>query len=189
MHPILTSAVLVAVSEFGDKTQLMALLLASRFGRPVPIILGMLTATFLNHALAGIIGELVARAVDPHLLRWGLAAIFLAMAVWVLIPDKLDARAAPGRATGSAYVATVMSFFLAEMGDKTQIATAALAARFDSVLPVIIGSTMGMMAVDIPTVLFGHYAGARLDPRWTRYAAAALFALFGVLALFGIEWF
>jgi len=189
MHAVLATAVLVAASEFGDKTQLLALFLASRFARPVPIILGMLTATIANHLLAGLLGVLAAAALDPRWLRWGLAAAFLGMAVWMLVPDRADATRMARRAAGSAYLATVASFFLAEMGDKTQLATIALAARFDSVLPVVAGSTLGMLAVDIPTVLFGGYAAARIDPRWTRLAAAALFALFGGLALLGVAWF
>ena len=183
MHAALTSALLVALAEFGDKTQLLALLLASRYRTPVPIILGMLTATALNHALAGAVGGLAAAELGPHLLRWALAALFLGMAAWTLVPDRIEASRAVRRVDGNAYLVTAASFFLAEMGDKTQIATVALAARFDAVLPVILGTTIGMMAVDVPTVLFGHYAGTRLDPRWTRRAAAALFAAFGVVAL------
>jgi putative Ca2+/H+ antiporter (TMEM165/GDT1 family) len=189
MHAALFSAGMVALAEFGDKTQLLALLLATRFRRPVPIILGMLTATLLNHAAAGLVGGLAVAAIDPSLLRWTLGAAFLAMAAWTLVPDTLDETRAARGAVGSAYLATVVSFFLAEMGDKTQIATAALAARFGSVLPVIVGTTIGMMAVDIPTVLFGHLAGHRLDPRWARFVAAVAFALFGALALAGVEAF
>ncbi len=189
MHAALATVLLVAASEFGDKTQLLALFLASRFGRPVPIILGMLTATIANHLLAGLLGVLAAAALDPRWLRWGLAAAFLGMAVWMLVPDRADATQMARRAAGSAYLATVASFFLAEMGDKTQLATIALAARFDTVLPVVAGSTLGMLAVDIPTVLFGGYVATRIDPRWTRSAAAALFALFGGLALLGVAWF
>lgn len=185
MHAALASALLVALAEFGDKTQLLALLLASRYRRPLPIIFGMLTATVLNHALAGALGGLAAAELGPHLLRWLLAALFLGMAAWMLVPDRIDASRAVQGAGGNAYLATVASFFLAEMGDKTQIATIALAARYDAVLPVVAGTTIGMMAIDIPTVLFGHFAGARLDPRWTRGAAAALFVLFGVVALVG----
>jgi len=189
MHAVLATAVLVAASEFGDKTQLLALFLASRFARPVPIILGMLTATIANHLLAGLLGVLAAAALDPRWLRWGLAAAFLGMAVWMLVPDRADATRMARRAAGSAYLATVASFFLAEMGDKTQLATVALAARFDSVLPVVAGSTLGMLAVDIPTVLFGGYAAARIDTRGTRRAAAARFARIGGRARRGVAWF
>ena len=181
------SAASIALAEIGDKTQLLALLLATRFRRPVPIILGMLTATLLNHTLAGVVGGLAAQAIDPTMLRWPLGLIFLAMAGWTLIPDSLNESSIGRRAAGGAYLATTVSFFVAEMGDKTQVATAALAAHFGSILPVIAATTLGMMAVDVPTVLFGHVAGHRLNPRWVRYVAAALFAAFGVLTLLGFE--
>jgi putative Ca2+/H+ antiporter (TMEM165/GDT1 family) len=181
------SALTIAASEIGDKTQLLALLLAARFRRPVPIILGMLAATLLNHMLAGLTGSFAASLLDRTVLRWALGATFLAMAVWAVIPDRLDELRVERQAVGNAFLATAVSFFLAEMGDKTQIATAALAAHFGSMMPVIVGTTIGMMAVDIPTVLFGHLAGARLNLRWTRFVAAALFALFGILALLGVD--
>lgn len=187
MEAFVVSMVVVAVGEIGDKTQLLALLLAARFRRPVPIILGMLGATALNHALAGLAGGFAAAWLDRGVLRWLLGATFLAVAGWALIPDALDERTVARRAVGGAFIATLTSFFLAEMGDKTQIATAALAAHFGQMMPVIIGTTIGMMAVDIPTVLFGHLAGDRLDPRRMRFVAAALFALFGLLALLGPE--
>jgi putative Ca2+/H+ antiporter (TMEM165/GDT1 family) len=189
MDAALTSAVMVAVAEIGDKTQLLALLLASRFSRPMPIILGMLTATLANHVIAGLLGGIAAAAVDPVLLRWAVGLVFLAMAAWALIPDTIEESAIARRSAGGAYFASVLCFFLAEMGDKTQIATAALAARFGSMLPVILGTTLGMMAVDIPTVLFGQAVGRRINLRTMRYAAAALFALFGILALLGVELF
>ncbi|HEX7969007.1 MAG TPA: TMEM165/GDT1 family protein, partial [Stellaceae bacterium] len=173
--------------EIGDKTQLLALLLASRFRRPVPIILGMLAATTLNHGLAGLAGGMVAAAIDPVLLRWGLGLTFLAMAAWALIPDTLDQSRIARHAAGGAFIATAASFFLAEMGDKTQVATAALAAHFGAMGPVILGTTIGMMAVDVPTVLCGHIIGDRISPRGIRYVAAGLFAIFGTLALLGIE--
>ena len=189
MHAALTTAVLVAVAEIGDKTQLLALLLASRFGRPVPIILGMLTATLLNHTLAGLVGGIAAAAIDPTLLRWTVGLVFLAMAAWTLVPDTLGDGTLGRHASGGAYLASVLCFFLAEMGDKTQIATVALAARFGTMLPVVVGSTLGMMAVDIPTVLFGQFIGQRISLHYVRYAAAALFALFGILALLSVEIF
>lgn len=189
MHAALVSAGGIALAEIGDKTQLLALLLATRFRRPLPIILGMLTATLLNHAIAGVVGGLAAQAIDPTALRWTLGVIFLAMAGWTLIPDSLDEAAIGRRAAGGAYVATAVSFFFAEMGDKTQIATAALAAHYGTVLPVVAATTLGMMAVDVPTVLLAHLARDRLNPRWVRYIAAALFAVFGVLTLLGLELF
>jgi len=186
MHALLLSTGIVAVSEMGDKTQLLALLLASRFRRPVPIILGMLAATLLNHTLAALAGAWLAGAVPPALLRWGLALCFLAMAVWALIPDTLDERRVATRAHG-AFVTTALCFFLAEFGDKTQLATAALAAKFDEVLPVVAGTTLGMMLADVPAVLLGHAAGHRIDTKWVRWLAAALAAALAVMTLSGVS--
>jgi Ca2+/H+ antiporter, TMEM165/GDT1 family len=186
MHALLVSTGIVAVSEIGDKTQLLALLLASRFGRPGPIILGMLAATLLNHALAALAGAWVAGAVPPELLRWGLALCFLAMAVWALIPDTLDERRVVTRA-GGAFVTTALCFFLAELGDKTQLATAALAAKFDIVLPVVAGTTLGMMLADVPAVLLGHAAGHRVNTKWVRRFAAVLAAALAAMTLSGVS--
>jgi len=182
MHALLVSIGIVAVSEMGDKTQLLALLLASRSRRPVQIILGMLAATLLNHALAALAGAWVAGAVPPELLRWGLALCFLGMAIWALIPDTLDERRAAANA-GGAFVTTALCFFLAEFGDKTQLATAALAAKFDAVLPVVAGTTLGMMLADVPAVLLGHAAGHRVSTKWVRWLAAALAAALAVMTL------
>ncbi len=187
MESLLASAGVVAVSEIGDKTQLLALLLASRFRKPVPIILGILVATTLNHAAAGLAGAWLVRVLDPGTLRVALGVLFLAMAGWALIPDTISESEAGRMAARGAFVATAVAFFLAEMGDKTQIATAALAARFDEVIPVVIGTTAGMMIADVPAVLFGHAAGHRLDPRWVRIVAAVLFAALGVSALAGFD--
>jgi putative Ca2+/H+ antiporter (TMEM165/GDT1 family) len=170
----------------GDKTQLLALLLASRFRRPVPIILGMLAATLLNHALAALAGAWAAGAVPPELLRWGLALCFLAMAVWALVPDTLDERRVATHA-GGAFVTTALCFFLAEFGDKTQLATAALAAKFDMVLPVVAGTTLGMMLADVPAVLLGHAAGGRVNTKWVRWLAAALAAGLAAMTLSGVS--
>lgn len=187
MHPLLVSAGVVALSEIGDKTQLLALLLASRFQRPVPIILGMLLATTLNHALAALAGAWVASAVPPELLRWGLALCFLAMAVWALVPDSLNERRIATFGAGSAFIATAICFFVAEIGDKTQLATAALAAKFDAVLPVVAGTTLGMMLADVPAVLLGHTAGHRIDVDWVRWLAAAASAALAVMTLLGVS--
>src|SRR5258707_2702751 len=176
MHALLVSAGIVALSEIGDKTQLLALLLASRFRKPVPIILGMLAATTLNPALAALAGAWVADAVAPEVLRWGLALCFLALAVWALIPDTLDESRVATLAAGGAFVATAIAFFVAEMGDKTQLATAALAAKFDTVLPVVAGTTLGMMLADIPAVLVGHAASHRINGTLVRWLAAAVSA-------------
>src|SRR5262245_47105266 len=139
MESLLISAGAVAVSEIGDKTQLLALLLASRFRRPVPIIAGILIATVINHSLAGLLGQWVGNAIPPEFLRWGLGALFLGMAAWALLPDRLDSAASNERlAAGGAFLVATVSFFLAEIGDKTQIATMALAARFNTVTLVVI---------------------------------------------------
>jgi Ca2+/H+ antiporter, TMEM165/GDT1 family len=187
MHALLVSAGIVALSEIGDKTQLLALLLASRFRRPLPIILGMLVATTLNHALAAAAGAWVAGAVPPELLRWGLAACFLAMAAWALLPDTLDESRVSNRAAGGAFAATAICFFLAEFGDKTQLATAALAAKFGAVLPVVAGTTLGMMLADVPAVLLGHAAGHRISARWVRWLAAAVAAGLAAMTLLGVS--
>jgi putative Ca2+/H+ antiporter (TMEM165/GDT1 family) len=187
MQSLLVSIGVVAVSEIGDKTQLLALLLASRFRKPAPIILGILVATALNHTLAGLAGGWIAAAVDPTVLRWVLGALFIAMAVWTLVPDRIDPESAGRIAAGGAFLVTAVSFFLAEIGDKTQIATAALAARFATIVPVVIGTTAGMLIADVPAVIFGHVAGNRLEARWVRRVAAAIFAGLGLLALLGIN--
>jgi Ca2+/H+ antiporter, TMEM165/GDT1 family len=186
VHALLVSAGIVAVSEIGDKTQLLALLLASRFRRPVPIILGMLLATTFNHALAALAGAWVAESVPPELLRWGLALCFVAMAIWALMPDKLDERRITTRAHG-AFLTTAVCFFLAEFGDKTQLATAVLAAKFDAVLPVLAGTTLGMMLADVPAVLLGHAAGHRLNTKWVRWLAAALAMALAAMTLAGVS--
>jgi putative Ca2+/H+ antiporter (TMEM165/GDT1 family) len=185
MEAFLTSLGIVAIAEIGDRTQLLALFLASEFRRPVPIIAGILVATLANHALAGIAGAWIGDLLTPFVLRWVLGLSFIAMAVWTLIPDKLgqDAAAAPARR--GAFLATVVSFFLCEIGDKTQIATAALAARFELLLPVVIGTTAGMLLANVPTVLFGHYSAGRLGACWVRYIASAIFAAEAALTLAG----
>jgi putative Ca2+/H+ antiporter (TMEM165/GDT1 family) len=185
MHGFLVSTGIVAVSEIGDKTQLLALLLAARFRRPVPIILGILAATTLNHALAALAGSWAASALPPEMLRWALALCFVAMAVWALIPDTLDEARVATLAAGSAFVATAVAFFVAEIGDKTQLATAALAAKFDSVLPVVAGTTLGMMLADVPVVLLGHAFSHRISGKWVRWLAAALAAGLAVVTLVG----
>lgn len=185
MESLLVSTGVVAVSEIGDKTQVLALLLASRFRRPVPIILGILVATLLNHAVAALAGSWVASVLDPAWLGWVVGLLFLGMAAWALVPDKIEADEVRTGVAANAFLATAVAFFLAEMGDKTQIATVALAARFETVLPVVIGTTAGMMVADVPAVLFGHAAADRIEPRWVRVVAAAIFAGLGFVALLG----
>jgi len=187
MESLFISAGAVAVSEIGDKTQLLALLLASRFRRPLPIIAGILVATVVNHSLAGLLGQWLGSAIAPEFLRWGLGALFLGMAAWALIPDKLDSEGGTRLAAGGAFLVATVSFFLAEIGDKTQIATMALAARFDAVTSVVIGTTAGMLIADVPAVICGQLAGDRINARWVRLAAAAIFGVLGLLTLLGID--
>jgi putative Ca2+/H+ antiporter (TMEM165/GDT1 family) len=186
MEALLVSAVVVSVAEIGDRTQLLSMVLASRYRKPIPILCGILVATLANHALAGLAGEFVGRLLGGAALRWALGFSFLAMAVWTLIPDTLDEADAVPLKARNAFLATTCSFFIAEIGDKTEIATAALAARFDNLVFVVIGTTIGMMIANFPAVLFGHLAGHKIDPRRTRVIAAVIFAIQGVLALSGM---
>lgn len=189
MYPFLTSAGVVAISEIGDKTQLLALILAVRFRKPIPIILGILVATLANHAAAALAGGWIASAVDPTILRWILGILFLGMAGWALLPDKIDEAEHQRAYAGGAFVATTVAFFLAEIGDKTQIATAALAAQFETLLPVVVGTTLGMMIADVPAVLIGDRVAHRINLKYVRWVAAAIFAALGILALTGVNFF
>jgi putative Ca2+/H+ antiporter (TMEM165/GDT1 family) len=189
MQALLVSTVVVAIAEIGDRTQLLSLLLASRFKQPGQILCGIFLATIANHALAALAGQWIGEALGGAPLRWGLGMSFLAMAVWVLVPDKIDPQAFSRLPAGSAFLPTLCSFFIAEIGDKTQIATAALAARFDALDSVVIGTTVGMMIANIPAVFCGHLAGHRLDPRWTRAVASAILAAQAVLVLSGARLF
>lgn len=184
MEAFLVSTVVVAIGEIGDKTQLLALILAARFRRPLPIIFGILVATLVNHALAGLAGEWVRASIAPDVLRWGLGLSFLAVAGWALVPDKVD-EPAPAHGRYGVFLVTVAAFFLAEIGDKTQIATVMLAAKYHALAYVVAGTTLGMMIADVPAVLLAGAAAPRLPLRYIRYAAAALFALLGVAALAG----
>ena len=185
LEAFLVSLGIVALAEIGDKTQLLALVLAARYRRPVPVILGILVATLANHALAAWLGAGVAAALGPQALRWILGLSFLAMAAWTLIPDKLEKEKPQGARLG-AFAATLVAFFLVEMGDKTQIATAALAARYASIAAVVAGTTLGMMLADVPAVYFGERILRRVPAKTVRRVAAASFALLGALALLDI---
>lgn len=185
MEALLTSTLVVAIAEIGDKTQLLALMLAARFRKPIPIILGILVATVANHALAAWAGALVAGWVGPDIMRWVLGLSFLAMAAWVLVPDKADDDA-DMKAGAGAFLTTLTAFFLLEMGDKTQIATVALSARFQSLLMVTIGTTVGMMAANVPAVLLGEVAATKIPLRLVHGAAALLFAVLGALVLLNV---
>jgi putative Ca2+/H+ antiporter (TMEM165/GDT1 family) len=172
----------VALGEIGDKTQLLSIILAARFRRPLPIMLGILVATLANHALAAEVGDAIARALGPALLRWVVGLSFLGMAAWMLIPDRIDAQAGGAQRFG-VFGTTVVAFFLAEMGDKTQIATVALAARYGEVATVILGTTLGMMIANVPAVLLGDRASKALPMRAVHAVAALVFAILGVLTL------
>ena len=187
MEAFLVSILVVAVGEIGDKTQLLALLLASRLRAPVAIVLGILCATLANHALAGLVGVGLSRWLGPTVLRWLIGVSFLALAGWALVPDRAedDDKARPVGALG-AFGTTVVCFFLAEMGDKTQLATVALAAQYDRLVAVVAGTTMGMMIADVPAVLLGNFAAHRIPFKLVRLVAAALFAALGLLAIAGV---
>jgi putative Ca2+/H+ antiporter (TMEM165/GDT1 family) len=182
MEAFLVSTGVVAIAEIGDKTQLLALMLAARYRAPLPIILGILAATVANHLLAAWAGNLVAGWLGAEALRWVLGGSFLAMAAWTLVPDKCD-DAPKMLAKAGAFTATLVSFFLIEIGDKTQIATVALAARFQDIAVVAAGTTTGMMIADVPAVFLGGFAAEKLPMAWIRGAAALIFAVLGVAAL------
>jgi Ca2+/H+ antiporter, TMEM165/GDT1 family len=185
VETILVSTLVVATAEFGDKTQLLAILLAARFRAPVPIILGILFATLFNHGLAAFFGWYAGDFLPGGWLRWVLAASFLAMAIWTLQTDQLDKPPAMFDRYG-AFVATLIAFFIIEMGDKTQIATIALAARYQSIVAVTIGTTLGMMIANIPAVYLGEIAARKLPLNWMRRIAAAIFFVMAAAAAFNI---
>ncbi len=174
----------VALGEMGDKTQLLALMLAARFRRPWPIVAGILVSTLVNHALAGALGAWVAQAMGPVVLRWVIGLSFIAMAVWMLIPDKADEvdGADPRRGV---FVTTVLAFFFAEMGDKTQIATVAMAARYGDLVPVVAGSTLGLMLANVPAVFLGDKVAKLVPMRVVHAVSALIFLGLGVLTLLG----
>lgn len=185
MEALLVSTLVVAVGEIGDKTQLLALVLAARYRRPLPIVLGILVATLANHTVAGLVGEWVQRALAPETLRWILGGSFIAIGLWALKPDELDDT--PNTLGGyGVFAVTTAAFFLAEIGDKTQLATVALAASFDPLYAVIAGTTLGMLIADVPAVVLGDRAAPRISMKAVRTAAAALFILLGIGAFAGI---
>ena len=183
MEAFLVSTGVVALGEMGDKTQLLAMLLAARFKKPTPIILGIFVATLANHALAGAVGSAVAQALGPDVLRWIIGLSFIAMAVWMLIPDKVDAEAAGASARFGVFGTTALAFFLAEMGDKTQIATVALAARYEALAAVVAGTTLGMMLANVPAVFLGDTIARKVSMPLVHGVAALIFAVLGVLTL------
>ncbi|HEV2334510.1 MAG TPA: TMEM165/GDT1 family protein [Stellaceae bacterium] len=182
MEAFLVSTVVVGLAEIGDKTQLLSLVLAARFRRPLAIIFGILLATIANHTAAGLAGILFGSLLDGPWLRWILGLSFLSVAVWALFPDKYEGGGSATSRSG-AFVTTLGAFFLAEIGDKTQIATIGLAARFEQIYPVVAGTTLGMMLANIPVVMLGHRAAERLPVRAIRMVAAVVFAVLGIATL------
>ena len=183
MQAFLLSTGIVALAEIGDKTQLLALVLAARFKKPWPIVWGILVATMLNHAMAGALGAWVSTQISPQTLRYILGASFIAMAVWMLVPDKLDDAADSKKPRFGVFGTTVVLFFLAEMGDKTQIATVMLAARFDAYIPVVAGTTLGMMLANAPVVWLGERMTRLVPLRVVHLVSAAVFLGLGLWAL------
>jgi putative Ca2+/H+ antiporter (TMEM165/GDT1 family) len=179
---LFVSTAVVAVGEIGDKTQLLALMLAARFRKPWPICAGILVATTLNHTLAGWVGNWVRQTVPPDVLKWILALSFFAVAAWALKPDTYDA-AAGKRSQAGVFLVTTVAFFLAEMGDKTQVATVMLAAQFSSLFAVVVGTTLGMLVANVPVVFAGRIASEKIPFRLIRIVAATLFALIGLWVL------
>ena len=184
LYALLMSTGIVALAEIGDKTQLLAFILAAKFRKPVPIVIGILVATIFNHAFAGLLGSWITTLLGPETLRWVLGISFIAMAGWTLIPDKFDEEDAKLARFG-VFTTTLIAFFLAEMGDKTQVATVALAAQYQSVALVVAGTTFGMMLANVPAVLLGDRIAERIPVRIVHGIAAAIFAVLGIATLLG----
>jgi len=185
MESLLVSTGVVALAEIGDKTQLLAFILAARFKKPVPIILGILAATIVNHGLAGALGAWITATVSPEILRGVLCLSFIGMAIWTMIPDKIEEEETQVAKKFGVFGATLITFFLAEMGDKTQIATVAMAAHYATPLMVVIGTTLGMLIADVPAVFVGDKLASRIPMKLVHSIAAAIFALLGVATLLG----
>lgn len=184
LESLFVPTLIVALAEIGDKTQLLALLLAARFRRPWPIIWGMVVATLANHLVAGAVGNWVAGLLSPALLSWILAASFIIVALWTLIPDKLDDDESSNLRRYGPFLTTLIAFFLAEMGDKTQVATVMLAAQYPHFLMVVIGTTLGMLIANVPVVLAGNFAADRLPLTLIRRLAATAFAALALYAAY-----
>jgi Ca2+/H+ antiporter, TMEM165/GDT1 family len=183
MEAFFISTGVVALAEMGDKTQLLAFILAARFKKPLPIILGILFATVVNHGLAGALGAWITSAVSPDTMRWLLGLSFIGMAVWTLVPDKIEEEETQVAKRFGVFGATLVTFFLAEMGDKTQIATIALAAHYGAPLLVVIGTTLGMLIADVPAVFVGNKFAEKIPMKLVHSIAAGIFAIMGVLTL------
>lgn len=186
MESLLISTGVVALAEIGDKTQLLAFILAARFKKPIPIIAGIFIATLVNHGLAGALGAWITQSVNPSTLRWVLGASFIAMAIWTLIPDKIEEDKTQVAQRWGVFVATLITFFLAEMGDKTQIATIAMAAHFADPFTVVMGTTLGMLIADVPAVFMGDKLVNKIPMKLVHSIAAAIFTLMGVATLMGL---
>ena len=184
MEAFFVSTGIVALAEIGDKTQLLAFVLAAKFRRPLPIIAAIFVATIANHAFAAAIGTWITSLLGPNLLRWVLGASFIAMAAWTLVPDKIDEDDIPLARYG-VFLTTLIAFFVAEMGDKTQVATVALAARYDSLIAVVCGTTFGMMLANVPAVYLGDKIANRVSLKLVHGIAALIFAALGVATLLG----
>lgn len=185
MEAFLVSTSIVALAEIGDKTQLLAFILAAKFRKPVPIVLGILVATLGNHAFAGALGAWITSMVPQETMRWILGLSFIGMAIWTLIPDKFDEDDAKLAKYG-VFGTTLIAFFLAEMGDKTQVATVALAAQYQSLVSVVAGTTLGMMIANVPAVLLGDRIAHKMPVRAVHAVAAFIFAVLGILTLLGV---
>lgn len=183
---LFVSTGVIALAEIGDKTQLLAFLLATRFKKPIPIIIGITLATLINHGIAGAVGNWITASISQEKLRWILGASFIAMAAWTLIPDKVEDEETQLATKLGVFGATFVTFFLAEIGDKTQIATIAMAAHYADVLVVVAGTTLGMLIADVPAVFAGDKLATKIPMKLVHRIAAAMFAALGVATLFGI---
>jgi putative Ca2+/H+ antiporter (TMEM165/GDT1 family) len=186
MEALLVSTGVVALAEIGDKTQLLAFILAARFKKPIPIVLGILCATIVNHGLAGAVGAWIMTTINPAALRWVLGLSFIGMAIWTMIPDKIEDEETKAAHKFGVFGATLITFFLAEMGDKTQIATIAMAAHYGTPLIVVIGTTLGMLIADVPAVYIGGKLSAKIPMKLVHSIAAAVFGVLGVATLLGV---
>ena len=187
MEAFLVSIGVVALAEIGDKTQLLAFILAARFKKPLPIVAGILCATLVNHGLAGALGAWITSVANPEVMRWVVGLSFIGMAVWTMIPDKIEEEETQVAMNFGVLGATLVTFFLAEMGDKTQIATVALAAHYGTPMMVIAGTTLGMLIADLPAVFIGNKFAAKIPMKLVHSIAAAIFAVMGLLTLLKVE--
>lgn len=187
MEALYISTGVVALAEIGDKTQLLAFILAARFKKPLPIIVGILFATLVNHGMAGALGAWITSVVSPESMRWALGLSFIGMAIWTMIPDKIEEEETQVAKHFGVFGATFVTFFLAEMGDKTQIATVALAAHYGAPMLVIAGTTLGMLLADVPAVFLGNKFAEKIPMKLVHSIAAGIFAVMGVLTLLKVE--